>query len=134
MYQARLVDAVESIEGLLKLTDNKAQLNPGNLIGYSTAMKKLFVNFTELQELQADRCAMQMAIKHYPAPKRRAAMLAHFEKGIGPPVPTEADGPMSAQVLDTLKYLDDGVMERHPNTMQRHNSLKMLLTMNLVQK
>jgi len=37
-------------------------------------------------------------------------------------------------LLDTLKYLGDGVMERHPNTVQRHNNLKMLLTLNLAQK
>ena len=134
MYQARLVDAVESIDGLMKLTDNKAQINPSTLIGYSTALKKLFINFTEQQELQADSCAMQMMAKRYPDHKQLAAKLALIEKRMDKPVQTEADGPKSAQLLDALKYLGDGVTERHPNTIQRQNNLKMLLTMNLVQK
>ena len=133
-YQARLVDAVDSIEGLMKLTDNKTQITPGALLGYSTALKKLFVNFTEQQELQADSCAMQMMAKHYPSHKQLAAKLAMIEKSMGKPEQTETDGPKSAQLLDTLKYLGDGVMERHPNTVQRHNNLKMLLTLNLAQK
>ena len=63
-----------------------------------------------------------------------AAKLALIEKRMDKPVQTEADGPKSAQLLDALKYLGDGVTERHPNTIQRQNNLKMLLTMNLVQK
>ncbi len=134
VYQARLVDAVESFDGLKKLLDNKAQANPGTLIGYGTALKKLFVNFTEQQELQADSCAMQMLAKHYPDSKLLTAKVAQIEKRMGPAVQTAAEGPKSMQALDALKYLGDGVMERHPNTMQRHNNMRVVLSLNLVQK
>ena len=134
VYQARLVDAVESLDGLKKLVDTKSQVNPGALIGYGTALKKLFVNFTEQQELQADSCAMQMMAKRYPDPKQLSTKLALIEKRMGPLVQTAAEGPKGNEALEALKYLGDGVMERHPNTMQRHNNLRVVLSLNLVQK
>ena len=97
-------------------------------------MKKLFVNFTEQQELQADSCAMQMMAKRYPDPKQLSTKLALIEKRMGPLVQTAAEGPKGNEALEALKYLGDGVMERHPNTMQRHNNLRVVLSLNLVQK
>lgn len=134
MYQARLADGIDSLEGLKKLMGGAAQAEPANILAYGTALKKLFVNFTEQQELQADSCAMRLMARRFPDPKLMATKLGRIQQRLGPVVPVVAEGPQSNLLVDNVKYLGDGVMERHPNTSQRRTNLDATFKITYVSK
>ena len=57
-YQAKLADGVDSLEGLQKLMSSASLTNPTSLLAHASSLKKLLVNFSETQEMQADSCAL----------------------------------------------------------------------------
>ena len=127
VYQARLADGIDSLDGLRNLLSAASTKNPGAVLAYGTALKKLFVNFTEQQELQADSCAVRLMSQRYPDSKGLAAKLKKVDLALGPITPETAptaEGPQGNTVIDQIKYLADGVMERHPHTQQRRKNLQ----------
>ncbi len=127
-YQAKMVDGLNSIEGLQKLMSAASGPNPGAVLAYGSALKKLFVSFSEAQELQADSCAVRMLHKRNPNSSILQAKLLRVDKGLGAPVPEVAEGPQGNSVVDHFKYLGDGVMERHPTTNKRKVNLQLTFT------
>lgn len=124
MYQARLADGIDSLEGLKQLMGGAAKADPANLVAYGAALKRLFINFSEQQELQADSCAMRLMAKRFPEQKLMAAKLNRIQQHLGPVVPVVAENPQGNLLVENVKYLGDGVMERHPNTLQRRANLE----------
>ncbi|MDC8784385.1 M48 family metalloprotease [Roseateles koreensis] len=129
VYQARLADGIDSIDGLRKLMSNAATHNPATLVAYASSLKRLFVNFTEAQELQADSCAIRLTAQRYPDKKVWAATLKKIETRLGPITPETPEGPQGNTLIDHLKYVGDGIMERHPNTGKRRGNME--LTFNI---
>jgi len=130
-YQARLADGIESLDGLRNLLSAASNKNPGAVLSYGAALKKLFINFTEQQELQADSCAVRLMSQRYPDSKLMAAKLKKVELALGPitaDAPPSTEGPQGNTVIDQIKYLADGVMERHPHTQQRRKNLQSTLS------
>ena len=127
VYQARLADGVDTVEGLRKLMSSASNKNVGTLLASGTALKKLFVNFTEQQELQSDSCAVRLMSQRYPNSKLLDLKLKNVERELGPVTPDAviaAEGPQGNTVIDHIKYLADGVLERHPHTLQRRRNLQ----------
>jgi len=125
-YQARLLDGVDSVDGLKKLITSMNEKNPQAVLQYALKVKNLFVNFTEDQELQADSCAMRFMANTYPDKVALHHKLEHVVQQLGPITPAQQ---LSANtdpntLPDVLKHLTDGVYERHPNTERRAQNLR----------
>lgn len=129
VYQARLADGIDSVDGLRKLMASAGGKNPAALLAYGSALKKLFVDFTEQQELQADSCAVRLMAQHYPDSRLLAAKLAKVEVALGPLTPAAAEGPRGKGLLGQIEYLGDGVLERHPHTQKRRSNLQATFTL-----
>ena len=127
-YQAKMVDGLNSIDGFQKLISVASGPNPGAVLAYGASLKKLFVSFSEAQELQADSCAVRMLHKRNPNSSILQAKLRRIDKGLGAVVPEVAEGPQGNSVVDHFKYLGDGVMERHPTTNKRKVNLQVTFT------
>lgn len=126
-YQAKLVDGIDSIENLGKLIQNAGKKDPMAVLGYASALKKLFVSFSEQQELQADSCAIRLMGKRIPNPVLLEAKLRRIEQRFGPIVAMKEDGPDGRTLVDHVRYLTDGIHERHPNTAQRRGNIQITL-------
>ncbi len=128
-YQARLVDGLDSVESLSKFISQTTKPDVKAVVGYASALKKLFVNFSDQQELQADSCALRIMAGRYPEPKQLQARVGQVLKRMGPGAATTVanKGPASDNVLDHLQYLTDGVLESHPNSHERRTNLEAVL-------
>ena len=126
-YQAKLVDGIDSIENLGRLIQNAGKKDPMAVLSYASALKKLFVSFSEQQELQADSCAIRLMGKRIPNPVLLEAKLRRIEQRFGPIVAIKEDGPEGRTLVDQVKYLTDGIHERHPNTAQRRGNIQITL-------
>lgn len=127
MYQARLVDGIDTLDGFGKLLGSTNAAQPAALVGYASSLKRLFVDFTEHQELQADSCAVRLLAARVKDPKVLESKLAAIERALGPitaAVPPKATTEGASHLADHLKFLGDGIFERHPNTDQRRNNLR----------
>jgi Zn-dependent protease with chaperone function len=124
-YQARLADGIDSLENLGKLLKNASSAGAGAVVvvPYASALKKLVVNFTEQQELQADSCAVRIMAKRFPDSAMMQAKLHAIERQIGPEVAAPTEGPKGSGLQAHLKYLGDGILERHPDGVQRRKNL-----------
>lgn len=123
-YQAKLADGIDSLDGLQKLMSSVGGSNPASLLAYGTSLKKLFVNFSEAQEMQADSCAVRMLAKRNPDSKMLAAKIRKIDQLLGPAGPETVEGPQGNSLADHLKYMGDGIMERHPTTNKRRANLQ----------
>lgn len=124
MYQARLADGIDSIENFRKLIGGANSSNPNMMLAQASLLKKLFVSFTEDQELQADSCAVRLMSKRYPDPRVLDRKLDEVSQKFGPIVAEQIDGPANTGLAEVAKYLGDGVFERHPNSDKRRGNLK----------
>lgn len=124
IYQARLADGIDSIAGLSKLMLAASNNNLNMLLGQAASLKKLYVSFTEAQELQADSCAVRLMAKQYPSPSLLDAKLEVISQKFGADEPTQTNGPESQDILGHMKFIGDGVFERHPNSGRRRDNLR----------
>ena len=67
--------------------------------------------------------AIRLMAKRRPDAKAMEKALHAIEARLGPDTDEAADGPSSNQVTDQVKYLGNGVLERHPNSRQRRANL-----------
>lgn len=122
-YQAQLVDGVTSLTDLSKFLSEAKQPDPRTIVSYASALKKMLVKFSADQELQADSCAIRLMSKRRPDAKVMEQALRAIEARLGPDTDEAADGPGNNQLIEHLKYLGNGILERHPNSAQRRANL-----------
>lgn len=126
-YQAKLVDGIDSIENLGRLVQNAGKKDPMAVVAYASALKKLFVSFSEQQELQADSCAIRLMGRRIPNPVLLEAKVRRIAQRFGPINAVKDEGPDGATLFDHVAYLTNGTHERHPNTAQRRNNIQITL-------
>ena len=123
-YQARLLDGIDSVDGLKKLIDSMNGKDPQAIFQHALKLKTLFVNFTEEQELQADSCSMRFMANAYPDKLALHHKLEHVVQQLGPITAAPQPEAMSNSLPEVVKRLTDGVFERHPNTERRVQNLR----------
>src|SRR5450830_426999 len=126
-YQAQLADGIDSIDNFRKLLSNFSGASPAAALSYASAFKNMLVNYSEQQELQADSCALQLMKVKTPSKKKMQEKLVKVEQRLGPIVPEIPDDSKDFVLLKHLKYLGDGVMERHPNTRRRKENFQVTI-------
>jgi Zn-dependent protease with chaperone function len=127
-YQARLVDGIDSLDGLRKLIGASGQSTPTSVLAYATSLKKLVVDFSEQQELQADSCAVRWIAQRHGDARKQDFVLQKIAQQLGPVDAASKGGAQSGKtVVEAIKYLGDGVFESHPNSLERKNNLKKTL-------
>lgn len=126
-YQAALVDGVRSLADLRKLIANSSQRSAGSVIGQLWGFKSLVINFSSQQELQADACAVRIMRSRY----TQEPQLVHALRDVlasFPPAIANSQQSMQPKDLDgVLKFLTNGVYERHPDTRQRRENIVRML-------
>ncbi len=125
-YQARLVDGIDTLENLSKFIATHRQKSPEGIIGFGIALKKLVVEFSENQELQADSCSIRWMSQRLGDSKRLQSKMQRITQQIAPIRPV---GQNSQNTIDILKQLGDGVYERHPSGSQRRENILSTLQM-----
>lgn len=129
-YQARLVDGIDTLENLSQFITANRQKAPESILGFGSALKKLVVEFSENQELQADSCSIRWMSQRLRDPKKLQAKMLRITQQIAPEKQTAQKSTNGRNVIDVLRHLGDGVYERHPNSTQRRDNI--LSTLNLV--
>lgn len=129
-YQARLVDGIDTIENLSKFIASNQQSSPGSILAFATSLKKLVVDFSEQQELQADSCSIRWMSQRLGDPKKLQSKMQRITQQIAPATQFTQNKLSGESAIDVLKQLGDGVYERHPSGSQRRENI--LKTMQLV--
>jgi Zn-dependent protease with chaperone function len=129
-YQARLVDGIDTLDNLSKFIASQRQKSPESILGFASALKKLVVEFSENQELQADSCSIRWMSQRLGDPKKLQAKMLKITQQIAPEKQASRNSTNGRNVIDVLTYLGDGVYERHPNSNQRRDNI--LSTLNQV--
>lgn len=125
--QARLTDAVDSIDGLRKIiaTTDKT---PAAVLAYASVLSNRFVAYSKAQEMQADACAVRLLDGLYPDKARLARVIGRFQESLGPEVEDSAQASELQVMLGNLQKLGR-LNDQHPNTRERKQNLaKMLQT------
>jgi Zn-dependent protease with chaperone function len=129
-YQARLVDGIDTLDNLSKFIATQRLKSPESILGFASALKKLVIEFSENQELQADSCSIRLMSQRLGDPKKLQAKMLRITRQIAPYKQTPRKTTNSKNVIDELRHLGDGVYERHPNSIQRRENI--LRTLDLV--
>ncbi|PUE06699.1 hypothetical protein B9Z51_12160 [Limnohabitans sp. T6-5] len=122
-YQARLVDGIDTIENLSKFIASNQQSSPGSILAFGTSLKKLVVDFSEQQELQADSCSIRWMSQRLADPKKLQSKMQRITQQIAPVGKVTPNNLSGQNVIDVLKQLGDGVYERHPSGNQRRENI-----------
>lgn len=128
-YQARLVDGIDTIENLSKFMASNQQSSPGSILAFGTSLKKLVVDFSEQQELQADSCSIRWMSQRLADPKKLQSKMQRITQQIAPIRPAGQNNLNGQNAIDILKQLGDGVYERHPSGSQRRENILSTLKM-----
>lgn len=122
-YQARLVDGIDTIENLSKFIASNQQSSPGSILAFGASLKKLVVNFSEQQELQADSCSIRWMSQRLADPQKLQSKMQRITQQIAPVTQFTENNLSRQNVIDTLMQLGDGVYERHPSGSQRRDNI-----------
>jgi Zn-dependent protease with chaperone function len=129
-YQARLVDGIDTLDNLSKFITSQREKSPESILGFASALKKLVVEFSENQELQADSCSIRWMSQRLGDPKKLRAKMLSITQQIAPEIQSSQKSTNDRNVIDMLTHLGDGVYERHPNSKKRRDNI--LSTLNLI--
>jgi Zn-dependent protease with chaperone function len=129
-YQARLVDGIDTLDNLSKFIASQRKKSPESILGFASALKKLVVEFSENQELQADSCSIRWMSQRLGDPKKLQAKMLSITQQIAPEIQSSQKSTNDRNVIDMLTHLGDGVYERHPNSKKRRDNI--LSTLNLI--
>jgi Zn-dependent protease with chaperone function len=129
-YQARLVDGIDTLDNLSKFITSQRKKSPESILGFASALKKLVVEFSENQELQADSCSIRWMSQRLGDPKKLRAKMLSITQQIAPEIQSSQKSTNDRNVIDMLTHLGDGVYERHPNSKKRRDNI--LSTLNLI--
>lgn len=127
--QARLTDAIDSVDGLRKLFDSvggSASKNPAAMLAYSNELMTRFVTFSKAQEMQADACAVRLLDGMYPDKKRLAQVIRSFKASLAPPQPETAASNQLEVFMRNVQKMDK-LDEQHPNSQDRSANLDKML-------
>ncbi len=122
-YQARLVDGIDTIENLSKFIASNQQSSPGSILAFGASLKKLVVDFSEQQELQADSCSIRWMSQRLADPQKLQSKMQRITQQIAPPQQFTQNNFNGQSAIDVLKQLGDGVYERHPSGSQRRQNI-----------
>lgn len=128
-YQARLVDGIDTIENLSKFIASNQQPSPGSILAFGTSLKKLVVDFSEQQELQADSCSIRWMSQRLADPQKLQSKMQRITQKIAPAGEVTQNNFNGQSAIDMLKQLGDGVYERHPSGSQRRQNILNTLQM-----
>jgi Zn-dependent protease with chaperone function len=122
--QQRLTDGIDSVDGLAAVMAT-AQSNPDGLLKRGVDLKRLFVRHSELQELQADGCAVRLLDSMSADRAEMIKSVKAFTDSLPPPGPPEKRDKATSETMFT--ELSDGQFSRHPNSDQRTKNLNEVL-------
>lgn len=128
-YQARLVDGIDTIENLSKFIASNQPNSPSGILEFGTSLKKLVVEFSEQQELQADSCSIRWMSQRLGDPKKLQSKMQRITQQIAPAGQFTQNNLSGQNMIDVLKKLGDGVYERHPSGSQRRENILNTLQM-----
>ncbi|WP_295993355.1 M48 family metalloprotease, partial [Rugamonas sp.] len=123
--QARLTDAIDSVDGLRKLME-ASNRTPASLMAYSNDIMTRFVVFSRAQEMQADACAVRLLDAAFPDKKRLHHIIQSYQASMGPPVADGAAGGQLDLFVGNLGKMDK-LGEQHPNSLERRANLDKML-------
>jgi hypothetical protein len=122
--QQRLTDGIDSVDGLATVMAS-VQTNPDAVLKRGVDLKRLFVRHSELQELQADGCAVRLLDAMSADRAEMIKAVKAFTDSLPPPGPPEKREQATSETMFT--ELSDGQFSRHPNSEQRTKNLNEVL-------
>lgn len=122
--QMRLSDGVDSLDQLGKLIAS-ANDKQGGLVKLALGTKRLFVQHSEEQELQADGCAVRLLDAMTADRSEMIRSVNAFVVSLPPPKPPQPQQKVTNEAIFT--ELTDGEFSRHPSTDKRVQNLSMVL-------
>lgn len=118
-YQTTLIDTLAIAKDLKDVLKQLSVANAENALSYAVTLKKLVVSFSEQQELQSDSCALRLMSTKYQQQGDFERVIKKIEKRFGPIIPVVNIKNQDPEIILKLKYIGDGILERHPNTSER---------------